>query len=138
MVMFQARRTCSITSGLVGSPAPTQSRRLRTSALARSACTSIRQTVGGAHSDVTPQAGMASSSAAAENRSWPRMSEVAPAIHGANTLLQACFAQPGDDTFRCTSPGCSPIQYMVERCPAGYDACVCSTSFGWDVVPEVK
>ena len=44
---------------------------------------------------------------------------VAPAFHGANTLLQACLAQPGEDRFRCTSPGWMPIQYMVDRCPAG-------------------
>ncbi len=62
---------------------------------------------------------MAASSAAAENRSCPRMSAVAPAIHGAKTLLQACLAQPGEEMFRCTSPGCSPIQYMVDRWPAG-------------------
>ena len=108
-----------MTSGFSGSPAPTHSRSVRTSALARSACTSIRQTVGGAHSEVTPQAGMASSSTAAENRSWPRISDVAPAIHGANTLLQACLAQPGEEMFRCTSPGCRPIQYSVDRWPAG-------------------
>ena len=22
--------------------------------------------------------------------------------------------------FRCTSPGCSPIQYIVDRCPTGF------------------
>nr|BFE68813.1 hypothetical protein GCM10020092_021140 [Actinoplanes digitatis] len=60
------------------------------------------------------------------------------AFHGAKTLLHACFAQPGDEMFRCTSPGRSPIQYIVDRCPAGYDAWVCSTSFGRAVVPDVK
>src|SRR5215831_15854703 len=127
-----------MTSGFSGSPAPTHSRSVRMSALARSAWTSIRQTVGGAHSEVMPQDPMASSRAAAENRSWPSMNAVAPAVSGANTLLHACFAQPGEDTFRCTSPGCRPIQYRVDRCPAGYEACVCSTSLGCDVVPEVK
>ena len=63
---------------------------------------------------------------------------MAPAIQGANTLLHACFAQPGEETLRCTSPGCSPIQYAVDRCPTGYDVCVCSTSFGRAVVPLVK
>jgi hypothetical protein len=62
----------------------------------------------------------------------------ASAIHGAKTLLQACLAQPGEEMFRCTSPGCRPIQYIVDRCPTGYDACVCSTSLGFAVVPEVK
>ena len=127
-----------MTSGFSGSPAPTHSRSVRTSALARSAWISIRQTVGGAHSEVTPQAGMAASSTSAENRSWPRIRDVAPAIHGANTLLQACLAQPGEEMFRCTSPGVRPIQYIVDRCPAGYDTCVCSTSLGCAVVPDVK
>src|SRR3984885_10632971 len=136
--MFQARRTCSITSGFSGSPAPTHSRSVLTSAAARSACTSIRQTVGGAQSEVTPQAGSASNRAWGENRSCPRISDVAPAIQGANTLLHACLAQPGEEMFRCTSPGCRPIQYIVDRCPAGYDAWVCSTSFGCAVVPDVK
>jgi hypothetical protein len=53
-------------------------------------------------------------------------------------LLQACFAQPGEEMLRCTSPGCGPSQYIVERWPTGYDTCVCSTSFGLAVVPEVK
>src|SRR3954470_8734456 len=66
------------------------------------------------------------------------MSTVASASQGANRLLQACLAQPGEDRFRCTSPGRSPIQYSVDRWPIGYDACVCSTSFGRAVVPDVK
>src|SRR5699024_8083192 len=61
-----------------------------------------------------------------------------PAIHGVNTLDQACLAQPGEETLRWTSPGCRPIQYMDDRWPAGYEACVCSTSLGVLVVPEVK
>ena len=80
---------------------------------------SSRQTVGGAQNVVTPHAPIASSSAGAENRSWPRISAVAAAFHGANTLLHACLAQPGEEMFRCTSPGCRPIQYIVDRCPAG-------------------
>ena len=40
--------------------------------------------------------------------------------------------------LRCRSPGCRPIQYIVDRCPTGYDACVCSTSLGCAVVPDVK
>ena len=43
----------------------------------------------------------------------------ASAIHGAKTLLHACFAQPGEEMLRCTSPGSSPIQYIVDRCPTG-------------------
>src|SRR4051794_30994398 len=66
------------------------------------------------------------------------MNTQACAFHGAKTLLQACLAQPGDEMFRCTSPGCRPIQYIVERCPTGYDTWVCSTSLGCAVVPEVK
>ena len=66
------------------------------------------------------------------------MNTQAPAFHGAKTLLQACLAQPGEEMLRCTSPGRRPIQYIVDRWPTGYDACVCSTSFGRAVVPEVK
>src|ERR1044071_253815 len=66
------------------------------------------------------------------------MKTVASAFQGANTLLHACFAQPGDEMLRCTSPGSRPIQYIVDRWPTGYDTCVCSTSFGRAVVPEVK
>ena len=42
---------------------------------------------------------------------------VAPAFHGAKKLDHACFAQPGEEMLRCTSPGCAPIQYIVLRCP---------------------
>ena len=63
---------------------------------------------------------------------------VASAIQGAKTLLQACLAQPGEAMLRCTSPGCRPIQYIVDRWPTGYETCVCSTSLGSAVVPEVK
>src|SRR5919107_3059684 len=66
------------------------------------------------------------------------MNTHACAFHGAKTLLHACLAQPGDEMLRWTSPGRSPIQYIVDRCPTGYDAWVCSTSFGWAVVPDVK
>src|SRR6266487_2314962 len=99
---------------------------------------SIRQTVGGAQKVVTPQRIMASSSGRAENRAKSATNAVAPAFHGAKTLLHACFAQPGDEMFRCTSPGCRPSQYIVDRCPTGYEAWVCSTSLGLAVVPEVK
>ena len=33
---------------------------------------------------------------------------VAPAFQGANTLDQACLAQPGEEMLRCASPGLSP------------------------------
>src|SRR5699024_2365820 len=117
IVTPQASRTRSITSGLRGSPAPTASR-------------------GGVRGCVRP--------------AWIRIRAVAPwreevdgnpqepPLHGANTWDQACLAKPGEETLRCTSPGCSPIQYIVDRCPAGEEACVCSTSLGLLVVPEVK
>ncbi len=60
------------------------------------------------------------------------------AFHGANRLLHACLAQPGEEMFRWTSPGWLPIQYIVDRWPIGYEVCVCSTSLGCAVVPEVK
>src|SRR3954453_1830467 len=66
------------------------------------------------------------------------MNTQAWAFQGAKTLLQACLAQPGEEMLRGTSPGCRPIQYIVDRCPTGYDAWVCATSFGRAVVPEVK
>src|ERR1044072_9896010 len=66
------------------------------------------------------------------------MNTVASAFHGANTLLHACFAQPGEEMLRCTSPGSRPIQYIVDRWPTGYETCVCCTSLGRAVVPEVK
>src|SRR6266536_5993441 len=99
---------------------------------------SIRQTVGGAQKVVTPQRIMASSSGRAENRAKSATNAVASAFHGAKTLLHACFAQPGEEMFRWTSPGSSPIQYIVDRWPTGYETCVCCTSFGFAVVPEVK
>ena len=80
---------------------------------------SIRHTVGGAHRLVTEHRVSVSSSRRAENRVELRISTVASAFHGAKTLLHACFAQPGDEMLRCTSPGCRPSQYIVERCPIG-------------------
>lgn len=53
MVSPQARRTCSMTSGLSGSPAATTSRG-GVRSTPRSAWISIRQTVGGAQKLVTP------------------------------------------------------------------------------------
>ena len=49
---------------------------------------------------------------------WP-MTIVASAFHGAKNELQACFAQPGLLRFSCTSPGRSPSQYIVDKCPTG-------------------
>src|SRR6476619_4713262 len=95
-------------------------------------------TVGGAHSVVTPQRPTVASSALASKRGWLTTNTVASAIHGAKKQDQACLAQPGDEMFRCTSPGRTPSQYIVDRCPTGYETWVCSTSFGRDVVPDVK
>jgi len=53
MVMPQAARTWSITSGLSGSPAEISSRSATFQAF-RSSWISMRQTVGGAHSVLTP------------------------------------------------------------------------------------
>src|SRR5690606_5523722 len=122
-----------------GSPAPTTSRSgICPRKAARSAWTSIRHTVGGAQNVVTCSRAMVSSRPVASNRSWLTTSTVASAFHGANTVLHACLAHPGDETLTWTSPGRNPIQYIVDRCPMGYDTCVCSTSFGSDVVPDVK
>ena len=118
-VIPQALRTCSITSGFSGSPAATHSRSTLMSAAPRSAWMSIRQTVGGAQNEVTPQSPSAFSRPAALNLDWLRMRIVACAFHGANRLDQACLAQPGEEMFRCTSPGSMPIQYIVDRWPTG-------------------
>lgn len=66
------------------------------------------------------------------------MNTVASAIHGAKKQLQACLPHPGELIVRCTSPGRTPSQYIVLRCPTGYDVWVCTTIFGFDVVPDVK
>ncbi len=78
---------------------------------------SIRQTVGGAQNVVTRCSTMRSS------RSFAlpvvTLRTVASALSGTKNELHACFAQPGADTFRCTSPGRTPFQYMPDRCPTG-------------------
>ena len=66
------------------------------------------------------------------------MKTVAPARNGLKKLLHACLPQPGELMLRCTSPGLTPSQYIVDRCPIGYDTWLWRTSFGCDVVPEVK
>ena len=104
-----------MTSGLSGSPAATHSRSREVSAADRSAWISIRHTVGGAQNVVTPQSPSAASSPAALNLDWLSIRIVACAFHGANRFDQACLAQPGEEMFRCTSPGWMPIQYMVDR-----------------------
>ena len=78
-----------------------------------------RHTVGGAHSVVTPQRPTVASSALASKRGWLTTNTVAPAFHGAKKQLQACLAQPGEEIFRCTSPGCSPSQNIVDSAPTG-------------------
>src|SRR5690349_18817631 len=118
MVTPQAARTWSITSGLSGSPAPQTSRKL-TLKEARFSWMKRRHTVGGAQSVVTPQRPMVASRFFASKRGWLTTNTVAPAFHGAKKQLQACLAQPGEEMLRWTSPGLSPIQYMVERWPTG-------------------
>ena len=68
---------------------------------------------------VTLQRTSTSSRAAALNGAWLIISTVAPAFHGAKKVLQACLAQPGEEMFTCTSPGCRPSQYMVDSAPTG-------------------
>lgn len=79
----------------------------------------MRHTVGGAQKVVTPWSTMAFSSGRAANGRWFSATTVASAFQGANSELQACFAQPGAETLRCTSPGRRPSQYIVDRCPTG-------------------
>ena len=69
-VIPQSLRTCSITSGFNGSPAATHSRSAETEAAPRSACSSIRHTVGGAQNVVTWQSPSARNNPVAENRAW--------------------------------------------------------------------
>jgi hypothetical protein len=108
-----------MTSGLSGSPAATHSRSPAVRAADRSDWMSIRQTVGGAQNVLTPQSPSAASSPGALNRAWLSMRIVACAFHGAKRLDHACLAQPGEEMFRCTSPGLMPIQYIVDRWPTG-------------------
>ena len=109
-----------MTSGLSGSPAPTHLAQRRPGTAGRSAWISIRHTVGGAQNVVTSQRTICVEQ---RRRVEPRVvvdeARVASAIQGAKTLLHACLAQPGEETLRCTSPGCRPIQYIVDRCPTG-------------------
>ena len=65
--MPQAALTCSMTSGLSGSPAPTSSRSGRSQRV-RSSWMSMRHTVGGAQNVVTSQRAIVSSSAGASKR----------------------------------------------------------------------
>src|SRR5262245_22848251 len=118
MVRPQASSTLLMTSGLSGSPAPQTSRKASLQA-ARSSWISRRQTVGGAQDVVTAQRSSTPSSALALNGAWLTISTVVPAFHGAKNVLQACLAQPGEEMLRCTSPGCSPSQYIVDRAPIG-------------------
>src|SRR6185312_16446722 len=113
MVSPQAACTWPITSGLSGSPAPQTSRK-DTLKSASFSWMNNRHTVGGAHKVVTPQRPMVASNPFASKRGWLQMKIVAPAFHGAKKQLQACFAHPGEEMFRCTSTGCRPSQYMVE------------------------
>src|ERR1700722_636699 len=118
MVMPHAVLTCSMTSGLSGSPGPINSR-IGIFQSESFSWISMRHTVGGAQNVVTPQRVTVSSNRLALNRFWLAMKIQACPFHGAKKQLQACLAQPGDEMFMCTSPGCRPIQYIVERCPTG-------------------
>src|SRR5580698_5919629 len=118
MVMPHAVLTCSMTSGLSGSPAPISSR-IGTSPSDQFSWISMRHTVGGAQNVVTPQRVTVSSRPLALNRFWLATKMHARPFHGAKKQLQACLAQPGDEIFMWTSPGLIPIQYIVERCPTG-------------------
>src|SRR5215475_6785468 len=118
MVSPQASCTLLMTSGLSGSPAPHTSRSESLQA-ARSSWISNRHTVGGAQNVVTLQRSSTPSSALALNGAWLTISTVAPAFHGAKKVLQACLAQPGEEMFTWTSPGCRPSQYIVESEPTG-------------------
>ena len=44
---------------------------------------------------------------------------VASAIHGAKKHDHACLAQPAEEMLRCTSPGLTPSQNIVDRWPTG-------------------
>src|SRR6266851_3232108 len=118
MVRPHASWTLLMTSGFNGLPAPQTSRR-ETLQAARSSWMSRRHTVGGAQKVVTAERSSTPSRALALNGAWLTISTVAPAFHGAKKVLQACFAQPGDEMLRCTSPGFSPSQYIVDSAPTG-------------------
>lgn len=64
--------------------------------------------MGGAQIVVTGKRSSTPGSTLASKRGWSATNTVAPAYHGANSELQACLAQPGEEMFRCTSHGCRP------------------------------
>ena len=74
---------------------------------------------GGQHKVVTACCRITSIWRAARKRAVSCITSVAPAFQGEKKLLQACFAQPGELMFWCTSPSRMPIQYMVDKCPTG-------------------
>src|SRR5215467_13907931 len=99
MVSPQAVRTCSMTSGLRGSPALASSRSF-TCQFARFSVINMRHTVGGAQNVVTPQPVSASSKPRALKRDWLITKTVASAFQGAKKQLDACLAQPGDERLQ--------------------------------------
>src|SRR5579863_10477338 len=99
--MPHALRTRSMISGFSGSPAPTISRSF-TAYEASGSCTSMRQTVGGAHIVVMLCFVSVSSACLASKRAYCETNTHACAFHGANKQLHACLAQPGELMFQCT------------------------------------
>ena len=127
--MPQASRTRSMTSGFSGSPAPTISRSCGTPGA------KVLEDEHPPHRRRRAQRGDACARRARRARAWLRSARsrrtkmVAPAFHGAKKLLQACFAQPGELMFQCTSPSLqSDPVHRGEVADRVADWCVCSTS----------
>lgn len=107
-----------MTSGLSGSPAAIASRS-GTCQRSRSSWISIRPDSGRRAERANGAANHLVEEPLASKRAALKTITVASASHGAYTLLHACLAHPGEDTLRWTSPGRTPAQYIVDRCPTG-------------------
>src|SRR4029078_9027632 len=105
-------------AGLEGRAAP-MSARNEPEPPDRSDLMSIRHTVGGAQNVVTSCSRSCRSSVCGSKRAYLRTTIVASATHGAKKHDHACLAQPAEEMLRCTSPGRTPSQYIVERAPTG-------------------
>src|SRR6266496_4541631 len=106
-----ASRQTLITSGLSGSPADTQWRRLDQSYLDRSSSTSARNTVGGAQNVVTRWS--PSSRSIRSKSGLPRRSQrklAAPTAHWPNSLPHAALAQPKSEDRKSTRLNSSHVE----------------------------
>ena len=113
-------RTCSITSGFSGSPAPTISRSGQPVA-------PRAQVLLDEHPPDRRRRAERGRPGRGHRLQQPGRVEAGLVDHEDRRLgvprreeeLHACLAQPGEEMLRCTSPGRRPIQYIVDRWPTG-------------------